>query len=147
MSRSGNVPVEKCPGREMSNLVKKCPSRNVPIEKCLVKKCLVKIWKVEKRVSRNVGQEKSSRDLSVRLFYGPSLKKTPNFWSIGPIELKFWHLILMRYYKNIVSPLVPWECFWTQAMGLILSAEVRKVQKQIGTLFEVISTYFKNIRG
>ena len=67
------------------------------------------------------------------LLWAPK-EKIPNFWSNGPIELKFWHLILIiRYYQNIVA-LVPWEWFWTQAMGLTLSAEVRKVQKQIGHL-------------
>ena len=59
-------------------------------------------------------------------------EKIPNFWYNGPIELKFWHLLLiMRYYQNMVER-VPWEQFWTQALGLTLSAEVRKVQKQKG---------------
>ena len=73
------------------------------------------------------------------------LAKTSNFWPIGPIELKFWHLVLKMIHFNISlwrSHGSSFRPLWWLLLGPQRS---KKFKNWLGTIFEVILAYLKDL--
>ena len=73
------------------------------------------------------------------------LAKTSNFWPIGPIELKFWHLVLKMIHFNISlwrSHGSSFRPLWWLLLGPQRS---KKFKNWLGTIFKVILAYLKDL--
>ena len=73
------------------------------------------------------------------------LAKTSNFWSIGPIKLRFWHLILKIIYFNISlwrSHGSSFRPLWWLLLGPQRS---KKFKNWLGTIFGIILAYLSDL--
>ena len=64
-------------------------------------------------------------------------EKIPNFWSNGPIELKFWHLVLIMRYSKICLRWSQGSTFGPKRWALLGLQRSKKFKNWLGPIFEV----------
>ena len=69
------------------------------------------------------------------------LAKTSNFWPIGPIELKFWHLVHKMIHFNISLRRSHGSSFRPLWWLLLGPQRSKKLKNQLGTIFGLILAY------